>query len=128
MADADDLAQESLVKAYMAIDRYKDSGQFKSWLFRIAHNTFLNHVAAQKEYEDLDRVQAECDSDAAFMDKQRLYAALATLPPKERSALCLYYLNSYSIKEIASIMECSEDAVKKQLSRGREKLKVRINL
>lgn len=128
MADANDLAQETLVKAYMAIDRYKDSGQFKSWLFKIAHNTFLNHVAAQKELEELDNVQAVYVADEAIFDKQQLYSALAALPPKERSTLCLYYLNSYSIKEIASITGCSEDAVKKQLSRGREKLKVRINL
>ena len=46
LADADDIAQESLVKAYLAIDRYTDSGKFKSWLFKIAHNTFLNHTAA----------------------------------------------------------------------------------
>ena len=130
MAEADDIAQESLVKAYLAIDRYKDSGQFKSWLFRIAHNTFLNHVASQKQYESIDKaacVMATESADNGFTHQQ-LYRALSTLPPKERSAITLYYLSGYSVKDIASITESSEDAVRKQMSRGREKLKAIIKL
>ena len=45
------------------------------------------------------------------------------MPPKERSAITLYYLSGYDVKEIAAITETSTDAVKKQLSRGRDKLK-----
>ena len=59
---------------------------------------------------------------------QELYLALRTLPPKERSAITLFYLNGYNIKEIAVITETSEDAVKKQLSRGRDKLKEKLKL
>ena len=46
----------------------------------------------------------------------------------ERSAITLYYLNGYSIKEIAAITETKEGAVKQQLSRGRDKLKARLQL
>ena len=59
---------------------------------------------------------------------QDLYLALRTLPPKERSAITLYYLSGYDIKEIAAITDASEDAVKKQLSRGRDKLKEKLKL
>lgn len=59
---------------------------------------------------------------------QDLYLALRTLPPKERSSITLFYLSGYSIKEIAAITETSEDAVKKQLSRGRNQLKERLKL
>ena len=65
------------------------------------------------------------DEDGQYQD---LYLALQTLPPKERSAITLFYLNGYSIKEIASITDTSEDAVKKQLSRGRERLRERLNI
>ena len=59
---------------------------------------------------------------------QDLYLALRTLPPKERSAITLFYLSGYSIKEIATIIDTSEDAVKKQLSRGRDKLKEKLKV
>lgn len=65
---------------------------------------------------------ALCCGDLATADD----IALSTLPPKERSAVTLYYLTGYSVKEIATISNSTEDAVKKQLSRGRDKLKSRL--
>ncbi len=67
------------------------------------------------------------EADASFVH-QDLYLALRTLPPKERSAITLYYLNGYSIKEIAKITDTSDNAVKQQLSRGRDKLKQILEL
>lgn len=124
-ADADDIAQESLVKAYLAIDRYTDSGKFKSWLFKIAHNTFLNHTAALKQYDSIEAAETVATQESADHNfaHQQLYLALSTLPPKERAAITLYYLSGYTIKEIAAITEVNADAVKKQLSRGRDRLK-----
>ena len=130
LADADDIAQESLVKAYLAIDRYTDSGKFKSWLFKIAHNTFLNHKASCRTMESIEAARTligNTSAESSFAH-QDLYLALRTLPPKERSAITLFYLNGYSIKEIATITESSEDAVKQQLSRGRNKLKERLKI
>ena len=66
-------------------------------------------------------------ADDSF-EHQDLYLALRTLPPKERSSITLYYLSGYNIKEISAITETSEDAVKKQLSRGRDKLKELLKL
>jgi RNA polymerase sigma-70 factor (ECF subfamily) len=80
--------------------------------------------------ESLDearRLIGNSAADSSF-EHQDLYLALRTLPPKERSSITLFYLNGYSVKEIAQITETSEDAVKKQLSRGRDKLKERLKL
>ena len=66
-------------------------------------------------------------ADSSFQH-QDLYLALRTLPPKERSAITLFYLNRYSIKEIAKIIDASEEAVKKQLSRGRDKLREQLRM
>ena len=128
-SEADDIAQESLVKAYLSSDDFRDEGKFRSWIYRIAHNTFLDHVRLRKLPEPLERAAVmpdeENDSDRSFR-YQELYEAISILPPKERSAILLYYINGYSIKEIAVIVDSKPDAVKQQLSRGRERLRFLI--
>ena len=128
--EADDLAQDALVKAYLSCAGFQDKGKFRSWLFKIAHNTFLSHKRSLRQAENINEARTlvgNSSADAGF-EHQSLYIALRTLPPKERSAITLFYLSGYNIKEIATITVTSEDAVKKQLSRGRDKLKERLEL
>lgn len=122
---ADDIAQEAYLKAYLWSDRLDDESKFQAWLFRISYNTFIDHRRASKVsvgYEETQGMPSSDKADDSFR-YQELYAALNKLPPKERMSVLLYYMEGYSIKEIAAIESVSADAVKQHLSRGRNHLR-----
>lgn len=120
--EADDIAQNALVKAYLSISKYEGT----TWLYRIAYNLFVDTTRCRRSMQPLGVLEKQEDAsfaaDRAFR-YQSLYMALEQLPPKERTAILLFYLKGYSIREIADIVDATEDAVKKQLSRGKNKLK-----
>lgn len=122
---ADDVAQESYVKAYLASDSLSQSDKFSAWLFRIGYTTFINHKRSEKIFSDYDaalHVVADDVADRNFR-YQELYAALNELSDKERMSVLLFYMENYSIKEIAEIVSVSESAVRQHLSRGRQHLR-----
>lgn len=127
--EADDIAQEALIKAYIALERYREEQKFSTWLFKIAHNTFLDHRRQwqpSNDIEEASQMLGDLSADEAF-HYQELYAALNTLSPQEQSTLTLFYLQGYSVKEVAQITDTSVDAVKQQLSRGRNNLRKILN-
>jgi RNA polymerase sigma-70 factor (ECF subfamily) len=129
---ADDIAQESLMKAYLALDKYDERQKARLWLMKIAYNTFLNHHAqtTRHRYEDMDTtamISSQYSSDESFR-YQELLQAMAQLPDSERTTLILHYFEGYKVEEIAHITNCTDAAVKKRLQRGREELKRRIKL
>lgn len=122
---ADDIAQESLIKAYLSSEGFRDADKFTSWIYRIGYNTFLNYRRSAKKtegYGAAEEVPAQEATDSAFR-YQALYAALDRLSVTERTSIILFYMEGYSIKEIAEIENVSQDAVKKHLSRGRMHLR-----
>lgn len=122
---ADDIAQEAYIKAYLSCDSFDNADKFNAWIFRIGYNTFINHKRSEKIFTDYDEarnVKSDYSTDSQFR-YQELYAALNQLPDKERTSVLLYYMEGYSIKEIAEIEETSQDAVKQHLSRGRPHLR-----
>lgn len=127
--EADDIAQETLVKAYLSSGGFKEGGKFTAWLYTIARNTFLDYKRSSRTNDELSAaertVASRMTADGGF-EYQDLYCALALLPHKERTAILLFYLKGYSIKEISKITDCSEEAVRKQLSRGREQLRNKL--
>lgn len=122
---ADDIAQESYMKAYLASSSLTDNQKFKPWIYRIAYNTFLNHKRLSRPTDSVDKADCLTTTDSA--DKafryQDLYMALDAIAPKERTAILLFYLEGYSIKEISDVTEATEEAVRQQLSRGRKHLR-----
>lgn len=122
---ADDLAQDTLLKAYVQIDSLKDAEKFRAWLMKIAYTTFLNSRRALKQTEPVDNaigLMTDSTADNSF-DYQELYSALNRLTPMERTSVTLYYIEGYAIKEVAEIIGVSPEAVKQHIYRGRQHLR-----
>ena len=127
---ADDLAQDCLMKAYLASSGYRSIFKFSTWLLKIAYNTFLDHqklchVRKRSPLESAPEPNDGCTSDASF-EYQSLYQALDSLAGKEKSAIMLFYIYGFSVREISVIMDESGQAVRKQLQRARLHLKDKL--
>ena len=126
--EADDIAQDALVRAYVASGSFLGLSKFSTWLFRIAYNCYIDRCRKIKpETIQTDSPQAidfpaTDETDAAFK-YQQLYMALDRLPEKEKASIILHYFEDRSIKEIASILEIPPGTVKYYLSIGRNHLK-----
>ena len=132
-ATADDLAQDALVRAYVASGSFLGLSRFRTWLFRIAYNCFIDHtrrrrdnLSALEEGSEM-RVASPEAADSAFR-YQQLYMALDRLPEKERASIVLFYFDDRSIKEIAAILDMPAGTVKYHLSSGRNHLREYIRL
>ncbi len=128
---ADDIAQDALVRAYVASGSFLGLSKFSTWLFRIAYNCYIDNCRkVRPEQVDVEAAAylASADtSDRAFR-YQQLYQALDKLPEKEKAAIALFYFEDRSIKEISAIMGMPQGTVKYQLSMGRTHLKQHIQL
>ena len=132
ICEADDVAQEALMKAYLASRNFEDVAGFSAWLYRIACNTLIDHQRKQTtrgiviDIDKADGVAAVSPSDDGFT-YQELYCAIDGLNVSERTAVLLFYMEDRPIKEIAVIMNVTEGTVKGYLSRGREHLKTKLS-
>lgn len=130
---ADDIAQDALVRAYVASGSFLGLAKFRTWLFRIAYNCYIDHCRKpHPEQASLDGREAlSILSDDATDDAfryQQLYGALDKLPEKEKTAIVLFYFEDRPIKEIAAILQIPSGTVKYHLSSGRTHLKQYIRL
>ena len=128
---ADDIAQDALVRAYVASGSFLGLSKFSTWLFRIAYNCYIDHcrkATPQKApVEEAYNIAGTDTSDKNFR-YQQLYQALDKLPEKEKAAIALFYFEDRSIKEISAILGMPQGTVKYQLSMGRNHLKQHIQL
>lgn len=126
---ADDIAQETYMKAYMSADGFRGDARFSSWVYRIAYNTFISYRRSIRPHSDVSEAAAVASDDSADSGfrYQPLYAALDRLNERERTAVLLFYIEGYTIKEISAIVDASEDAVKQHLSRARKHLKTLLS-
>ncbi|MBN3035776.1 MAG: RNA polymerase sigma factor [Bacteroidales bacterium] len=130
--EAEDVAQEVFIKAFMAIKKFKGTASFSSWLYRIAYNTSISHIRKMKsifiipEMVTPDRCltipASLCEPDEKSERDEAVKAALAGLGPEDRGLITMFYYGSLSIEKISDITGLSESNVKVRLFRVRKKL------
>lgn len=141
-ADAEDLVQDTLVRALRFSDRFERGTNLKAWLYTILHNTWRNRRRDRSRETvdvDSDRVDAaasSADGPAAFETPERillrqtldadLQAALDSLPEAFREAVWLRDVEEFSYAEMAAMLEVPIGTVMSRISRGRRMLFERL--
>jgi len=123
---ADDLAQETFLKAYKNIRSFRGEARFSTWLYRIAYNCFREDARRRKELVGIDETRLEAEPDPQTVDpalRHDLMHALSLLPLHERTAVLLCCQNGLSHDEASRVLEIPLGTVKTNVLRGREKLK-----
>jgi RNA polymerase sigma factor (sigma-70 family) len=130
---ADDLAQETFLKAWQKLSSYRGNAKFSTWLFSIAFNEFRSTARRRKELslEEMEEPPAESQHPSPAPNSHLrldLTAALKVLNSNERAAILLCCQNGLSHDEAAEILDCPLGTVKTNILRGREKLKRVLSL
>jgi RNA polymerase sigma-70 factor, ECF subfamily len=125
--DAEDIVQEAFLKLWTKAAHFDSSrGQFKSWFARIITNQALDGRRQLKPIETLEAAYDIADSAPTpeqCAQHQDVHRALATLPARQRAALALFYMDGFTMVEVAALLETNEKAVESLLSRGRAALR-----
>jgi RNA polymerase sigma-70 factor (ECF subfamily) len=145
--DAEDLVQETMLKAFRYFDKYEDGTNCKAWLFKIMTNTFINRYRKQQKRKEFlvdddfrplqERAEApernpfidEIDEEGELYHKlfgDEVKAALEDIPVDFRMVVLLADLQDFAYKEIAEIMDCPIGTVMSRLYRGRRMLQARL--
>ena len=124
---ADDLVQETLLKAWTHMDSFQEGTNLLAWLFTILRNTYLSEMRKRRrEVQDSDGKKAErlsvAPAQQGRVDVEDMRKALGLLPPDQREALVLVGAVGMSYEEAAEIARCAVGTIKSRVNRARVKL------
>jgi len=124
---ADDLVQETLLRAIANIDSFQPGTNMSAWMFTILRNLFRSEYRKRRrEVEDTDGSYAESlkshPEQNSRLEFQEFRAALAKLPPDQREALILVGASGFSYEEAAQICDCAVGTIKSRVNRARTRL------
>jgi len=128
--EAEDLAQETFLRAYRQLDSFRGESSFSTWLCQIAVNLSLNWRARENRRVDVhskwaEKTTVERDAPDGFPDElsRRVQEALNRLPAKQRAAIVLTVYEEHSHAETAKLMGCTEATVSWRVFAARQRLK-----
>jgi RNA polymerase sigma-70 factor (ECF subfamily) len=128
---ADDLVQETLLKAWAAQERFEPGTSMRAWTFVILRNAYLTDMRRNRFRADYDETVAERilvapAGQESPLHLSDLHRALLTLPPERREALLLVGAGGFSYEEAAEICQCAVGTIKSRVGRARAALSAMI--
>jgi RNA polymerase sigma-70 factor (ECF subfamily) len=131
--EAEELSQDTFIKVYRSLDRFREESKFSTWLYKIAYNTCLDRIRKNKRQQYTIAIDEHTEQEFATLSatfdaieekerKQMLQNCLDLLPGADSFLLTLIYFEEQSVKEIAKIMGVTSNHVKIKLFRSRKKL------
>ncbi|MFD1360938.1 RNA polymerase sigma factor SigW [Lentibacillus salinarum] len=141
--EAEDIGQETFIRAYVNIHSFDDNRKFSTWLYRIATNLVIDRIRKRKPDYYLDAeikgtdgltMYSQLAADNRLPEEEvegwelqdYITEKIAGLPPKYRSVIMLRYLEEFSLKEISEILDIPLGTVKTRIHRGREALRKKL--
>jgi RNA polymerase sigma-70 factor, ECF subfamily len=124
--EAEDVAQETMVKVALAIRDFRGDSAFSTWLYRIAYTTAVDHLRARARTatREADAMEvADVDTPEAAAMRAQLWRAVRLLPDPQRDAVLLVYGEDMAHGEAAQVLGCSEKTVSWRLHEARKRLK-----
>jgi len=131
--EAEEVAQDSFIKAYNSLSGFRGESKFSTWLYRIVYHKSLDRIKMNKRHrtyeineEITDDSQNHIENGLEFMLSEErssiIKKCIAQLPGEEAAIISLYYFEEQSVKEIAKVTDLTEDNIKVKLYRSRKKL------
>lgn len=123
-SEREDMYQDIFLHIFQSIKKFKFKASFNSWLYRVAMNRSLSYIRRNKPAQVFDELPASNGVD--FEQRAKLSAvhkALAALKGQQRICFHLFYVEDWSVEEIADVLDCKQGTVKAHLQRARLKIK-----
>jgi RNA polymerase sigma factor (sigma-70 family) len=132
--EAEEAAQDAFVKAYHNLSAFNRQAKFSTWLYRIAFNTAISYKRKHKhQFQSIESAiisySGENEGSLEKNDKKRfLNMAMQKLGEADRTALSLFYLQEFSLEEIAEIMSMQANTIKVRIHRARQRMADELKL
>ena len=131
--EAEEVSQDTFIKAFKNLEKFKGDAKFSTWLYRIAYHTILDRIKKNKKHEhtfeineitfhQIQSVEQILEGIARKERSKMMNVCLQKLPEDERSVIWMFYYYELSLKEIIAVKDLSEKNIKVKLHRARKKL------
>ncbi|NNK27846.1 MAG: RNA polymerase sigma factor [Flavobacteriaceae bacterium] len=131
--EAEEVSQDTFIKVFRSLNKFKGDSKFSTWIYRIAYNTCLDRLKKHKREQNIIAIDEYTEHQVKTLDnaldalekaerKQAIQNCLALLPSDDSALLTLFYFEELSLEEIAKIVGLTANNVKVKLYRSRKKL------